>query len=220
MGDHLLDPGLQRDADYLLEVVEIDAAGGFQPEAVTGTGLGHRLILVAAGQASHGEELDRAAAHVLEQGDGGVDGHNSVRLLGTEGAGGDLHHAGGAGGGDKAVDQAVRLTQQRPAGAHSGEHLVDVLGLQLASQLGHHGGLAGIPRPQTDGEGVVDKPGVLPHVGDGGGHIRVVLGEHADQYMALGRLIDVDGILSGSCQHVEADTITVVVGNKGHQRFS
>ena len=71
-------------------------------------------------------------------------------------------------------------------------------GLQLAGQLGHHGGLAWIARPQPDGEGVVDEFRVIAHVGDGGGHIRIVLGEYADQYMAFGRLINVDSILFGA----------------------
>ncbi len=220
MGDHLLDPGIQRDSHYLLEVLQIDAAGGLQPEAVAGTGLGHRLILGAAGQPAHGEELDRAAAHILEQGDGGIDGDNPVRLPGAERAGGDLHHARHAGGGDQAVDQRFRLAEQRPAGANASEHLINVLGLQLAGQLGHHGGLAWITGPQPDGEGVIDKLGVSPHVGHRGGDIRVVFGEHTDQHVAFGCIVHLNGILFGTCQHVETDPITVVVGGKGHQRFS
>ena len=87
MGDHLLDSCLQRDPHYLLEVLKIDAADGLQPEAVSGTGLGHCLILGAAGESPHGEEFDRAAAHVLEQGNGGIDGDDAVSLLRAEGAG-------------------------------------------------------------------------------------------------------------------------------------
>ena len=112
------------------------------------------------------------------------------------------------------------MTEQRPAGPDPGEHLIDMLRLQLAGQLGHHGGLARITCSQPDGEGVVDKFGVGLHVGDGRGNVRVVLGEHTDQDVALGSLINVDGILFGTCQHVEADPIAVVIGGKRHQLFS
>ena len=112
------------------------------------------------------------------------------------------------------------MAEQRPAGADTGEHLIDVLGLQLAGQLGHHGGLARIPGAQSDGEGIVDKLGVLLHIGNCGGNIRVVFGEHTDQHVAFGCVVHLDGILFGTCQYVETDPITVVVGGKGHQQFS
>ena len=130
-----------------LEIVEIDAAGGLQPEAVTGARPGHRLILGAARQASHGEELDRTAAHVLEQGDGGVDGHNAVRLLAAQGTGGDLHHPRGAGGETRPFTRVSDWPSSARLAPTPVNSLVDVLGLELAGQLGHHGGLARIACP-------------------------------------------------------------------------
>ena len=45
-----------------------------------------------------GEELDRAAAHVLEQGNGGIDGDDAVSLLCAEGPVEIFTMPGGAGG--------------------------------------------------------------------------------------------------------------------------
>ncbi len=74
--------------------------------------------------------------------------------------------------------------------------------------------------PQPDGEGVVDKLGVLLHISNCGGNIRVVFGEHPDQHVAFGCVVHLDGILFGTGQHVEADPIAVVIGNQRHQLFS
>ena len=138
MRDDFAHARIQGDLQDRLEVLQIDSPGRLQPEVVTGAGFRHRLVFVTAFQAAHREVLDGAAAEIFQQGDSGFNRHYAVRRFAAQRAGGDFHHADGAGRGDQTVDHGLILPQQRAAGGHAGKDLVNVLRLHLAGDFTHH----------------------------------------------------------------------------------
>ncbi len=220
MRDHAFHAGRQCDLDDRLVVLQIDAAGRLQHKVMLGAGLGYVLVFVLALQAAHREIFDGAAAHVLQQGDGGFHRHDAVRRCGTQWAGRNLHPADAAGRRYQAVDHAVVLAQQRAAGADAGKHLVNVLRLHLLSDQADHRRLLRIAGAQADRQRVVDQARIAQHVGHRAVDVRVVLGEHAHQHMAFRRGVDLLRVGFGAGQHVQADAVAIVVRLQLHACFS
>ena len=201
-------------------VLQIDPTGRLQPEIVTGAGFRHCLVFVPTRQASHREVFDGAAAKIFQQGNRGFNRHNAVRRRAAQRTGGDFHLANGAGRRDQAIDHGFTLPQQRTAGCHAGEHLVNVLRLHLTGDLTDHPGLVRIARAEAHRERIIDKLSVVAHIGNRTGDIRVIFGEHAHQHVAFRRLVNGAGVGFRSCQHVQADAVTVKVGGQFHAFFS
>ncbi len=220
MRDDLADTCVQGDLQDLLVVFQIDTAGRLQPEVVTGAGFRHRFVFVTALQATHWEVFDRAAAEILQQGNGGFHRDDAVRRLAAQRAGGDLDHADGAGRGNQAVHHGLALPQQRTAGGDAGEDLVDVLRLHLAGDFAHHRRLVRIPRAEAHGERIINQCRVFAHIRYGAVHVRVVFREHTHQHMTFCRFIDGAGIGFGSGQHVQANAVAVKIGGQFHAFFS
>ena len=220
MRDDFAHARVEGDLQDLLIVFQIDTSGWLQPEVVTGAGFRHRFVLVTALQAAHREVFDGAAAEILQQGNRGFNRHNAVRSVAAQRSGGDFDHPDGAGWRDQTVDHRLILPQQRAAGGHAGKDLVNVLRLHLTGDLAHHRRLVRIPRAEADGERVINQRGVFAHVGNGARHVRVIFGEHAHQHVTFRRLVNGAGVGFRSCQHVQADAVTVKVRGQFHAFFS
>ena len=115
--------------------------------------------------------------------------------------------------GDQAVDHRLVLPEQRAAGSHAGEDLVDVLRLHLARNLAHHRRL------------VLDR---LPPARRRA-HYRSAsrsrayrpprwrrpdsfFGEHADQDVTFRRVVNFTGVVFAARQDVQAHAVTVKFG--------
>ena len=220
MRDDFAHPGIEGDFQDLAVVFQIDTAGRLEPEIVRGAGFGDGFEFGAVLQAAHREVFDGAAAHVFQQRDGGFQRHNAIRRAAAQRAGGDLHHSRRTGGRDQAVDHRLVLPEQRAAGSHAGEDLVDVLRLHLARNLAHHRRLIRIPRAQPDGEGVINQLRVVAHIGHRAGDVRIVFGEHADQDVTFRRVVNFTGVVFAARQDVQAHAVTVKVWGQFHACFS